>query len=125
MAAGSSETEGDFFIATHGRGLFHTASTSTSLPVSLNERPNATKGLALGVYPNPAVDRIQVPVEAQGEVHVSVRTLEGRIVRRLDLKRIPLGLEHVAIDLTGLSKGSYVVTRTQNGDAKSEIMVVR
>jgi hypothetical protein len=58
-------------------------------------------------------------------VHVSVRTLEGRIVRRLDLKRIPLGLEHVAIDLTGLSKGSYVVTRTQNGDAKSEIMVVR
>jgi photosystem II stability/assembly factor-like uncharacterized protein len=125
MAAGSSETEGDFFIATHGRGLFHTASTSTSRPVSLNERPNATKGLALGVYPNPAVDRIQVPVEAQGEVHVSVRTLEGRIVRRLDLKRIPLGLEHVAIDLTGLSKGSYVVTRTQNGDAKSEIMVVR
>jgi hypothetical protein len=124
-APGSSATEGDFFIATHGRGLFHSVSTSTSRPVSIDERPRANEGLALGIYPNPASERVQVPVEAQGEVRISIRTLEGRVVRRVDMKRVPTGMESYTMDLTGLAKGSYVVTRTQNGSAASEIMIVR
>ena len=124
-AAGSSETEGDFFIATHGRGLFHTTTTSSSRPVSIAERPADQKGLALGVYPNPSTDRIQVPLDGQGEVHISVRTVDGRIVRRMDLKRVPTGFETMTVDVSGLAKGSYVVTRTQNGEAVSEIIVIR
>lgn len=123
-APGSSSMEGDFFIATHGRGLFHTTSTATSRPVSVDERPTANDGLKLGVYPNPATERIQVPVEANGEVHVSVRTLDGRVVRRMDLKRIPTGMENVTINVQGLAKGSYLVTRTQNGAAASEVIVI-
>jgi len=34
-------------------------------------------------------------------------------------------MESYTIDLTGLPKGSYVVTRTQNGAAASEMMIVR
>ncbi len=124
-AAGSSETEGDFFIATHGRGLFHTTTTSTSRPVSIVERPADQKGLALGVYPNPSTDRIQVPMDGQGEVRISVRTLDGRVVRRMDLKRVPSGQSTLTVDVSGLAKGSYVVTRTQNGEGVSEVIVIQ
>jgi hypothetical protein len=47
------------------------------------------------------------------------------VLRRMDLKRIPTGMENLTINVQGLAKGSYLVTRTQNGVAASEIIVIQ
>ncbi|MGA0109439.1 MAG: T9SS type A sorting domain-containing protein, partial [Schleiferiaceae bacterium] len=119
----SSPTEGDVFIATHGRGWFQTTTTSVNRPLSTNQPEQSIDRSALGIYPNPATDVVRVPVR-DGAVTLAVRTMDGRLVRRVDLKNTA-GLKAVPVDVANLPKGQYVLTRSQGSEAVSEIFVKR
>jgi hypothetical protein len=119
----SSPTEGDFFIATHGRGWFQTTTTSVNRPLGNSNDEVVADKESLGIYPNPATDVVRVPV-GEGEVTLTLRSMDGRLVRRVDLKN-SVGAKHVPMQLEGLPKGQYVLTRTQGGQAVSEVLIKR
>ncbi|MGA0818212.1 MAG: T9SS type A sorting domain-containing protein, partial [Schleiferiaceae bacterium] len=113
----------DVFIATHGRGWFQTTTTSVNRPLSTNQPEQSIERTALGIYPNPTTDVVRVPV-TDGAVTLTVRTMDGRLVRRVDLKNTA-GLKAVPVDVANLPKGQYVLTRSQGSEAVSEIFVKR
>lgn len=122
-ATHTSQFEGDLFIATHGRGFYHTTSTQVSRPVGMEE-PQVSQGIeGLGLFPNPAVSQVHVPMASHGKVIITLRDLEGRLIQRIDLNRVPGGVEHLTMDLTKVAAGTYVITRNQDGMTASEILV--
>ncbi len=119
----SSPTEGDFFIATHGRGWFQTTTTSVNRPLgSSNDAVIADKE-SFGIYPNPAADMVRVPI-LEGAVTLTLRTMDGRLVRRVDLNNTA-GIKAVPMQLDGLAKGQYILTRSQGSSVRSEILIKR
>jgi hypothetical protein len=78
---------------------------------------------SLGIYPNPASDMVRVPI-LEGAVTLTLRTMDGRLVRRVDLNNTA-GIKAVPMQLDGLAKGQYILTRSQGGNAKSEILIKR
>ena len=80
--------------------------------------------LALGIYPNPSSDEINVPV-VSGDLQINLRNLNGSIVRRIDMRRVPNGLEKISVDVSDIPSGNYVITRIQNGETVSEIIVIQ
>ena len=119
----SSPTEGDVFIATHGRGWFQTTTTSVNRPLGSNEPEARVDKESLGLFPNPASDIVRVPV-GDGAVTLTIRTMDGRLVRRVDMKTTN-GVSAVPVQVSNLAKGEYVLTRTQGGQAISEIFMKR
>jgi hypothetical protein len=80
--------------------------------------------LVLGIYPNPSSNEINVPV-VSGDLQINLRNLNGSIVRRIDMRRVPNGLEKISIDVSDIPSGNYLITRLQNGDTVSEIIVIQ
>ena len=80
--------------------------------------------LVLGIYPNPSSNEINVPV-VSGDLQINLRNLNGSIVRRIDMRRVPNGLHKISIDVSDIPSGNYVITRLQNGDTVSEIIVIQ
>ena len=117
------EFEGDLFIATHGRGFFTTSSTQVARPVGLEEPSELETQDALGLFPNPAVNEVNVPVNQGGAVTITLRDMEGRLIHRIDMKRVPGGVTSIPMNVSELPSGLYIVTRTQGGEAKSETLV--
>ena len=50
--------------------------------------------------------------------------MDGRLVRRVDMKTTN-GVSAVPVQVSNLAKGQYVLTRTQGGQAISEIFLKR
>ena len=59
-----------------------------------------------------------------GSVTLTIRTMDGRLVRRVDMKTTN-GVSVVPVQVSNLPKGQYVLTRTQGGQAISEIFLKR
>jgi hypothetical protein len=119
----SSPTEGDFFIATHGRGWFQTTTTSVNRPLGNGNDEAISAKESLGIYPNPATDVVRVPV-GEGDATLTLRSMDGRLVRRIDFKNT-VGAKAVPMQLEGLPKGQYILTRSQGGTAVSEVLIKR
>jgi len=123
-AAGSSPTEGDLFIATHGRGYYSTTSTAVANTVGADEDEITEKTLSLGIYPNPTSESLNVPL-VSGDLQVNIRSMNGSIIRRIDMLRVPFGMDKLTIDVSDIAAGNYLVSRIQNGQALSEIIVIQ
>jgi hypothetical protein len=123
-AAGSIPTEGEIFIATHGRGYYSTSSTQVQTTVGSDESEIEDNQLALGIYPNPSSNEINVPV-VSGDLQINLRNFNGSIVRRIDMRRVPNGLQKISIDVSDIPSGNYLITRLQNGNTLSEIIVIQ
>lgn len=123
-AAGSSPAEGDLFIATHGRGYYSTTSTAVANTVGADEDEIAEKTLALGIYPNPTSESLNVPL-VSGDLQVNIRSMNGSVIRRIDMSRVPFGMDKITIDVSDIAAGNYLVSRIQNGQALSEIIVIQ
>jgi hypothetical protein len=65
------------------------------------------------VYPNPASDKINLVVDANGEAIIRIMDLSGRIVFNNTINS--QGFDHVGIDVSHLIKGYYLVTVEING----------
>jgi len=123
-AAGSSPAEGDLFIATHGRGYYRTTSTQVLNTIGSDEDQISDEAFALGIYPNPTSETLNIPL-VSGDLQVNIRSMNGSIVRRIDMSRVPYGMDKITLDVSDIAAGNYVVSRIQNGEALSEIIVIQ
>ena len=126
---GSQATEGELYIATHGRGFYRTGSTSVNRPVGLNERPaagNADRN-ALQVYPNAATDKVQVRLDlaSASDVVLTLRAVDGRLVKQVRLGRLGSDVEKIALDVQGVRPGHYVLTVQAGERVQSTSLVVQ
>ena len=80
--------------------------------------------MVLGIYPNPSSNEINVPV-VSGDLQINLRNFNGSIVRRIDMRRVPNGLQKISIDVSDIPSGNYLITRLQNGNTLSEIIVIQ
>lgn len=77
------------------------------------------------VYPNPATDVVNVSFEAlNADYTVSVVDLQGRVMSTQNFTNLS-GSQMIAVPVSELAKGSYLVTVTSNGVSKSQNVVIR
>jgi hypothetical protein len=71
------------------------------------------------VYPNPTSEQLFVTSSASGDLHVSIKTLQGKT---LLLQTLEAG---TAIDLTAFAAGIYLVEITQNNTVEVHKLIVK
>lgn len=77
------------------------------------------------VFPNPASDRVTVEfyTNTESDVNVSVTSMSGQLVRESNASA-KTGTTMIPVDLSGLTKGVYVVNvKSMNGVATQKIVV--
>ena len=116
-----------YFIATHGRGLWK----STSLVELSNDDvadDSRADHMQLGVYPNPARDRVSIDVSLKSntEVNLSVIDLNGRVVLMSNEGRMTAGQQTIQFDVSSLRAGTYLVMLEQGGERSvSKLSVIK
>jgi len=78
----------------------------------------------LSVYPNPATDKISIvfSAENEGTSEMQLLDLTGRVIQTNMVQAIE-GINETSMDLTGLSKGVYMLNLVKN-DKVSRIKIV-
>lgn len=105
--------DGDFYIATHGRGFYRTNSTLSNRPVSIDENEvDFARREDLNIFPNPTRGKSSIAFElnATSEIKVDVRDLSGRLVRSINYGKMGSGEHTIEVNLSGLSNGIYMVS---------------
>ncbi len=122
---------GDIFVGTHGRGMFKTGTTIARNTISSNDIQNnaIAKGKdnhTMKLYPNPAVDFTNVEFElaSRNDVVVSIRDLNGRLVKMMKMPNLSKGNHRIKIDTDDLKTGYYFVTLTSEGLSQTGKMFV-
>ena len=123
---GSQATEGELYIATHGRGFFKTANTSVSRPVGQNENLLNASRVGLKVFPNPANDYVYIATSfvQPTEVTMTLRGMDGRLVKQVRVGRIDASVDRLKMDLTGIRKGNYLLSVLAGSSVESTVISV-
>jgi hypothetical protein len=127
-APGSQATEGELYIATHGRGFYKTGSTAVNRPVGLAERvANQSSKESLVVYPNPATNKVQVELNLSvpADVVLTLRDVTGRLVKQVRLGRLDASVDNVSLDLQGIRPGHHILTVQAGDRVTSSPLVIR
>jgi hypothetical protein len=103
---------GIVYAATFGRGLYRC--NNFRKPVGVDEAPiqgyHSTNQILL--FPNPARNQttISFVAETGREVVYRIFDLNGRMIQSASLGTYPKGTQHVTIETTSLSKGTYILS---------------
>ena len=127
-APGSQATEGELYIATHGRGFYKTGSTAVNRPVGLAERlANQSSKESLVVYPNPATNKVQVELNLSipADVVLTLRDVTGRLVKQVRLGRLDASVDKVSLDIQGIRPGHHILTVQAGDRVTSSPLVIR
>lgn len=80
---------------------------------------------SFNVYPNPASDVVNVAFEANNaDYTVSMVDFQGRVISTQTLSSLS-GAQTIAIPVSEVAKGSYIVTVSSNGVAKNQTVVIK
>lgn len=104
--------DGDIYAGTHGRGVFRTTSTQTiGIPENQLTEESVDRKM-LNLYPNPAVNIVNVPLNLKGrmDVTITVRDINGKLVRNIKLDKVSQDTENVELNVGNLPSGTYLVT---------------
>ncbi|MGK0407641.1 MAG: hypothetical protein ACJAZH_001463 [Roseivirga sp.] len=115
----NEDFEGAIYAATHGRGIFKTATTADYVGIKDQQIvEKAAPRLELEIYPNPAQNKVNVVLnlESRSDLTITVRDLSGRLVRTLSAKSVPAATESLSLDVSTLTTGTYIVSLI-NGSA--------
>lgn len=95
---------------------------TTTLTIAFNCRES--NPALLNVYPNPASDKISIvfSAENEGSSEIQLLDLTGRLIQSEMLQAIE-GINETSMDLSGLSKGIYMLNLVKN-DKVSRIKIV-
>lgn len=123
----NQDFEGQIYAATHGRGIFMTNSTADY--VGNEELEPVAEGPAqekLTVYPNPAVDRlnIKLQLEQRSAVRVEVRDLSGKTVLRHHYPAVAAHTEALSLEVGSLKTGAYIITVSYAGKSRSTQLLI-
>lgn len=100
---------GYIYAATHGRGIFETATL-----VGIDEEETAQSSNKefknLSVYPNPTADytRIELDLKATERLTIELMDINGRVVKT-ESRTFDAGTQNYELDLSSLPKGNYVI----------------
>jgi len=114
-ATGKNGANDQVFAGTRGAGVEKLAYSTVSVE---DEVPISESGIRLGSnYPNPFRGATTFPVElARSEVvTLSVFDVLGRVVERLEPRRLQAGRNDVSVDLSSLPAGTYFY-QVESGD---------
>jgi hypothetical protein len=125
----SDVKEGDFFIGTHGRGIYRTNTLQTTRPISIPEEKPLVFDKAqkqLQMFPNPAVHHTTVMFNLmkREDVTVFVRDINGRLVNQLRFNKMAPGKREVRINTSDLAPGTYLLSVQHGEDLQSGKFVV-
>lgn len=100
---------GYIYAATHGRGIFETATLVSVDNEELAEGKSKTYE-NLSVYPNPTSDftRIELNLQSAENLTIELMDINGKVVRT-ESRVFDAGTQNYELDLTSLPKGNYVV----------------
>lgn len=115
---------GVIYGATYGRGLI--SLDEYQKPVGIGEPGKLDHYSSFSVYPNPATDKVTIAFEAAapGYTDVAVFSLNGKLVKAVDLGLRPEGRHDVILNISGLPAGTYIVRLTQGSQVSSSKLVV-
>jgi photosystem II stability/assembly factor-like uncharacterized protein len=99
-----NSVEGHVVISTYGRGVWRSPVTQSSLAV---EEVTANDNSAM-IYPNPIVNgQAKLSMLIEEPAKFTVHSMDGKLVKEKQYNRID---KNTNLDLSGLTKGTYVVT---------------
>lgn len=113
---------GNAYAGTVDGGLY----SHVTRGVSTEDTPSIASSAGLGApWPNPATDRINLPIDLRqsGEVELRIVDLLGR-ERHIDVRFMPSGLNNVTVDLPRVSPGVYFVQLKTDGLTSSRSFTV-
>ena len=117
---------GDIYAATHGRGIYKTDQYHDFVLGIDNNKPKSENKPELKVYPNPASDNINISFVLPKPSNVSIRIydMKGREVKLVNHTNKSFGANNTAIDVRGLSKGTYIVNLTAGEHSVSSKIII-
>jgi hypothetical protein len=115
---------GVIYGATYGRGII--SLDEYEKPVGIGEPGKSDRTGGFEVYPNPATDMVTVTFEATapGYTDVAVFSLNGNMVKAVDLGWRPEGRYDVILNCASLTPGTYVIRLTQGSQVSSSKIVI-
>ncbi len=117
--------KGNIYVATYGRGLFYT-SRFWQPTTGINEIFESNNSyLQLKVYPNPTSHNISIVVEskANASAFIAIYDLNGRLVFS-DNKMISQGSNTLPLEVSSLTKGTYLIKTQVEGETYSNKLIV-
>jgi hypothetical protein len=112
-------------------GTTTTAPTTSSISIAngtvlmnTNLSANPNSAAALGIYPNPAVDRFLLDVNntLTGAIRIQIVNMNGNMVRQQIIQKTGPSAR-VNINITGLQPGHYTVHALMNGWSTSTHLI--
>jgi hypothetical protein len=114
---------GEIYAATHGRGLYQCSSF-----VGIDDIISGPdmQQVRLNVYPNPAVDNVQIEfdIKQNEEVSILVFDLQGRVVKSISPQQYTVGSHKVSVNCNELTNGTYIVHMIAGQRKSSSKLVV-
>tara|TARA_B100001287_G_scaffold66258_1_gene54148 strand:+ start:148 stop:3042 length:2895 start_codon:yes stop_codon:yes gene_type:complete len=99
---------GEIYLGTYGRGIW---ASSDYLNVDLNESSIAGPELDMIIYPNPVQNEFSISFDMvqTGDVSVNVYSLSGAKLQTYDFSNVLSGIQNFNIDVSTLSRGTFIV----------------
>ena len=114
-----------FYAATHGRGFWRSDNLTV---VGINPAVStAVAPASIKVYPNPITDFTNVTYNLpnSGQVILSLISINGQVIKNIDLGRQSVGENNYRLSTEGISSGTYFLKMTSNGIQKVTKVLVQ
>jgi hypothetical protein len=114
---------GTIYAATHGRGIFSTATLNSVKDLTGNIDQNDQ----LLIYPNPVFEQatIKFNLPEEGNTSVTIFDLQGKLISNANLGKIKKGTNVYTFNNEGLNEGTYIASVTSGSYKKVVKFVVK
>ena len=101
---------GEIYIATHGRGIFKSA-TLLNTPDLIEEDEDEVVKENLKVFPNPLKNMatVEFGLQSNSDVTLKVYNLAGRVVKQINKDNMLAGNNQIRFNASDLPNGTYIV----------------
>jgi hypothetical protein len=114
---------GAIYLGTHGRGFFESTSY---LGIAPNTNVAANISSTISIYPNPVTEiaNISYTLTKTGDVSINIYDITGKVVSATKIGTSAKGNHTSSIDVSGLSRGTYIVGLVSGSERKTVKMIV-
>ncbi|MEI6765847.1 MAG: T9SS type A sorting domain-containing protein [Bacteroidota bacterium] len=114
---------GAIYLGTHGRGFFE---STNYLGIDPNTNVAANISSTISIYPNPVSEtaNIAYTLTKTGDVSIDVYDITGKVVKSAKIGTSAKGNHTSSIDVSGLSRGTYIVGIVSGSERKTAKMIV-
>ncbi|NMC98268.1 MAG: T9SS type A sorting domain-containing protein, partial [Bacteroidales bacterium] len=110
------ENHGVIYASTMGRGIFRCETFRG--PVSVPENIYTENSSSLQIYPNPAIDNINIQFDLtqNSNAEISILNLNGQTINTKKLNKLNKGTQNIEMPVSNLSSGIYMISvKTTDG----------